>query len=147
MTMPPAPASGYPPVDDIGKRSKFVRGLLIASGIICVGLAALGVFMPLLPTTPFLLLAAACFLRGSDRLYRWLIGHPVFGRYIRHYREDHAIPRASKIATLILLWGTILISALVFARGIWLRLGLIAVAIGVTNHLLRMKTLPSRPEE
>jgi uncharacterized protein len=84
-----------------------LRWLLIIVGLAAVGIGTVGIFVPLLPTTPFYLLAAACFFRSSDRLYRWLIGNKWCGPYIRNYREHRAIPRHAKIVALILLWGTI----------------------------------------
>jgi hypothetical protein len=115
--------------------------ILIAVGILSVALGLLGVFVPLLPTTPFLLLAAACFMRSSARLYRWLIHHKWFGPYIRSYREHRAITLRAKVATLVLLWGVIGTSAL-FATTLWWVRGLLgAIAVGVTVHLLHLGTL------
>lgn len=85
------------------KKSAVLRGILVTVGIIAISVGAIGVFVPLLPTTPFLLLAAACFIRSSDRLYAWLIHHRWFGSYIRNYREHHAITLRAKIVSLTLL--------------------------------------------
>ena len=120
---------------------KVKKIVLAACGTAAVGLGTVCIFLPLLPTTPFLLLAAACYLRSSDRLYNWLIGHPWFGRYIRQYREHKAISRQTKLATLLLLWSTLAFSALVVLDALWPRLLLLAVGIGVTLHVLAMKTL------
>jgi uncharacterized membrane protein YbaN (DUF454 family) len=117
------------------------RWLLIIIGLIAVGVATVGIFVPLLPTTPFYLLAAACFFRSSDRLYRWLIGNKWCGPYIRNYREHRAIPRHAKIIALILLWGTIGHAVLAVLGHLWLRILLVAIAAGVTVYLLRLKTL------
>lgn len=111
------------------------------AGILSLGLGILGVFLPLLPTTPFLLLAAGCFMRSSERLYRWLINHRWFGAYIRNYREYGAITRRAKIGTVVLLWGTIGYTALGILSSLPLRLLLLLVAVGVTAHVLHMKTL------
>ena len=119
----------------------FHRGLLAALGVLLVGLATIGIFVPLLPTTPFLLLAAACFIRSSDRLYHWLVSHRWFGRYIRNYREHRAITRSTKIVTLLLLWGTLGFAAIWVVSGILVRVLLLVVGAGVTIHMLRMKTL------
>jgi len=121
--------------------SKARKGLLALCGMVAVGLGAAGIFLPLLPTTPFLLLAAACFFRSSDRLHNWLINHRWFGRYIRQYREHKAISRQTKLATLILLWSTLAFSGLVVLDALWIRILLLAVGVGVTLHLLSMKTL------
>lgn len=118
------------------------RGLLIVAGLVCVGLGVVGIVVPILPTTPFFLLAAACFLRSSDRLYRWLLGNRVFGEYIRRCRNGEGVPLAAKVATLLLLWATLAFSALaaVPARLWWVRLILLAVGAGVTIHILRIRT-------
>ena len=123
------------------KKSALLKGLLVAVGVIAVGLGTVGVFVPLLPTTPFLLLAAACFIRSSDRLYAWLMHHKWFGSYIRNYREHRAITLRAKVFTLILLWAAIGYSALAVASTWWLRALLAAIAVGVTIHLLHLKTL------
>jgi len=100
-----------------------------------------GIFVPLLPTTPFLLLAAACFVRSSEKRYQWLLSHRVFGTYIRNYREHGAVTPHAKIVTLALLWGTMSISAFVFVESVVLRVILLAIAVSVTVHILRMKTV------
>jgi uncharacterized membrane protein YbaN (DUF454 family) len=114
---------------------------LVTVGIIAVGLGLIGVFVPLLPTTPFLLLAAACFVRSSGRLYAWLIHHKWFGDYIRHYREHRAITLRAKIGVLVLLWGVIGYTALGVMTAWWVRALFGIIAIGVTTHILRLKTL------
>lgn len=123
------------------RKGRSYRILLAAVGIIAVGLGTVGVFLPLLPTTPFLLLAAACFIRSSDRLYSWLIHHRWFGRYIRNYREHRAVTRRAKVVTLVALWSVIGYSALAVATTGWLRALLGVVAIGVTLHVLSLRTL------
>ena len=121
--------------------SSFLRWLLIIVGLAAVGVGTVGIFVPLLPTTPFYLLAAACFFRSSDRLYQWLIGNRWCGPYIRNYREHRAIPRHAKIIALVLLWGTIGHAVLALLDHLWLRILLVAIAVGVTLYLLRLKTL------
>jgi uncharacterized membrane protein YbaN (DUF454 family) len=122
-------------------RASLRKGILVTLGVISVGLGMIGVFVPLLPTTPFLLLAAACFVRSSERLYSWLIHHKWFGDYIRHYREHRAIPLQAKIVTLALLWGVIGFTAIAIMSAWWVRALLGAIAIGVTIHILHLKTL------
>ena len=117
------------------------RWFLIIIGLTAVGVGTVGIFIPLLPTTPFYLLAGACFFRSSDRLYQWLIGNKWFGPYIRNYREHRSIPRHAKILALILLWGTIGYEVLIDVKNPWLRILLVAIAVGVTIYLLRLKTV------
>jgi hypothetical protein len=117
------------------------RWLLILVGLIAVGVGKVGIFVPLLPTAPFYLLAAACFFRSSARPYQWLIGNKWCGPHIRNYREHRAIPRHAKIIALILLWGTIGHAVLAVLDHLWLRILLVVFAAGVTVYLLRLKTL------
>jgi hypothetical protein len=118
-----------------------LRWLLILVGLAAVGIGTVGIFVPLLPTTPFYLLAAACFFRSSARLYQWLIGNKWCGPYIRNYREHRAIPRHAKIIALVLLWGTIGHAVLALLDHLWLRILLLAIAVSVTAYLFRLKTL------
>jgi uncharacterized membrane protein YbaN (DUF454 family) len=114
--------------------------LLNALGVIAVLLAILGIFLPLLPTTPFLLLASACFVRGSERLHRWLLGNRLFGEYLRNIEEKRGIPRKSKAVALCLMWASLGISIWTM-RPLPLKAMLVAIGIGVSLWLLRMKTL------
>ncbi|HDP68835.1 MAG TPA: DUF454 domain-containing protein [Candidatus Marinimicrobia bacterium] len=122
-------------------KPKVRRLFLRIAGIFSVGLGTLGVFLPLLPTTPFLLLAAACFVRSSPRHYQWLMRHRWFGAYIRNYREKRAIPRKIKIITLSLLWCTLGYSAIFVTERLPVRIGLFLIGAAVTVHILKIKTL------
>ena len=82
-----------------------MKTICIILGTISLGLGILGIFLPLLPTTPFLLLTAALYFKGSPRLYQWLLNHKYFGTYIRNFRENKAIPLRAKIISLLLMWG------------------------------------------
>ena len=117
------------------------KGLLISVGVLSVGLATAGIFLPLLPTTPFLLLAAACFIRSSNRLYRWLITHKWFGPYIKNYREHKAITKRAKVVILLLLWGTLGYTAIGVISALAARVLLLLIGVGVTLHVLSLKTL------
>lgn len=120
--------------------SELQRWFWIAGGSLCVALGLVGVFVPVLPTTPFLLLGAACYARGSQRLHDWLLSRRVLGAYIRNYREGRGMPLWTKLVTLGLLWGTISYAALAVVEPLPLRLLLLAVAVGVTIHLLKLPT-------
>ena len=100
---------------------KIGKTLWIILGVIAFSLGIIGVFIPFLPTTPFLLLAAGFFLKGSDRLYQWLINHKVFGEYIRNFREYKAIPKKTKIFAVSTLWATILASIFFFTESVALK--------------------------
>jgi uncharacterized membrane protein YbaN (DUF454 family) len=110
-------------------------------GVIALGLGLVGIVVPLVPTTPFLLLAAACFMRSSDRLYGWLINHKWFGGYIKSYREHRAISLRAKLVSLAVLWIAISYTSLVIITMGWLRILLVLIAVGVSLYLLRLKTL------
>lgn len=119
-----------------------VRTFLIILGGLSLLLGLLGIFVPLLPTTPFLLLAAALWVRSSPRLYAWLLAHRRLGPYIRQFRENRAIPLRAKVVSLTLLWATLLYCILaVVDAWWWAQLGLLAVAVGVTWHILSFATL------
>jgi len=105
-----------------------------------VALGVLGIFVPVLPTTPFLLLAAICYARSSERFYHWLLNNRWFGEYIKNYREGRGIPLRVKILTLIALWLTIGFTTLLVISVWWVQLILLGVAVGVTIHLVRIKT-------
>jgi uncharacterized membrane protein YbaN (DUF454 family) len=120
---------------------RLVRGLLILAGTLFVGLGVLGIFLPLLPTTPFLLLAAACYARSSQRFYNWLLNNRWFGRYIKNYREKRGILLRVKMSTISILWITIAVSAIFATENLLVRMDLLVVALGVTIHILSMRTL------
>jgi uncharacterized membrane protein YbaN (DUF454 family) len=118
-----------------------MKYFLILFGIISLSLGILGIFLPVLPTTPFLLLSAALFARSSQRLYNWLLNHKVLGKYIRGFLEERAIPLHIKIISISVMWLTILCTICFAANGkLWLQLLLPAIAIGTTIHILSYKT-------
>ena len=119
--------------------SKPVKILLIASGTFFIGVGIIGIFIPVLPTTPFLLLSAALYARSSQRFYNWLISNRIFGKFIKDYREGKGIPLKVKIITIILLWITIGCSAIFAIDIFWVRIILIIIAAGVTIHIIRIK--------
>ncbi len=123
--------------------SRLIRGVLIAAGSLFVGLAVLGIFLPLLPTTPFLLLAAACYARSSRRFYNWLLNNRWFGNYIKNYREKKGVPLRVKLLSISLLWITILFSVAFVVDIFLVRIILILIAVSVTVHILRIRTLRS----
>ncbi|MEM3441509.1 MAG: YbaN family protein, partial [Candidatus Bathyarchaeia archaeon] len=89
------------------RRNRLKKAIWFAAGTVCVALGAVGTVLPLLPTTPFLLAAAACYCKSSERAYRWLLTNKWFGEYIRNYKEGKGIPKKTKITALSLLWVTI----------------------------------------
>jgi hypothetical protein len=118
---------------------KLRKQLLIVAGTISTAIGILGIFVPILPTTPFLLLAAACYIRSSDRFYRWLINNRLFGTYIRSYLEGRGMPLRTKIFTIFLLWIAIGISVCIDTQNLVVRIVLVLVAIGVTLHIIYIR--------
>ena len=117
------------------------RILLIIAGTIFVGLGIIGIFIPVLPATPFLLLAAACYARSSRKFHEWLLNNRLFGDYLRNYLQGNGFPIKLKIFTLILLWVTIGCSVALLGQSFYVRLILILIAIGVSIHILTIRTL------
>lgn len=117
-----------------------MKFLLNVIGSIAVILAILGVFLPLLPTTPFLLLASACYVRGSERMHRWLLHNRFFGEYLRNIEHKRGMPLRGKVITLIVLWVSMSYSIYI-VNALFVKVVLIAIAAGVTIMILRMKTL------
>ncbi len=115
------------------------RTLLLWAGVLALALGAIGIFLPVLPTTPFVLLAGICFSRSSPKSYAYLLKSPTFGPYLENYRTRQGVPLKLKIKSLVMLWSLLLLSAALTGK-LWLRLLLIAIGLGVTAHLLSIKT-------
>ncbi len=120
--------------------SGLVKHLLIALGLLSTALAVLGIFLPLLPTVPLLLLAAACFARSSERFHRWLLEHPRLGPMISGYLGGEGIPLRAKVSAIALLWGSIALSILLIPL-LWVRVLLLLLAAAITLYLVRLPTL------
>ncbi len=121
------------------KRVKQVIYLVI--GTVALVLGALGLFLPVLPTTPFVILAAACYLRSSKRMHAWILQSRLFGETIENYQAGRGLKRDTKIRALVLMWATISISAFFFVEQIIFRGVMFLVAAGVTIYILRLPTL------
>lgn len=126
---------------------KIVRTLWFIAGTICLVLGAIGIVLPILPTTPFLLAAAACYYKSSDRMHSWLLNNKWFGEYIRNYTEGKGLPMKTKIIALSLLWITIVFSIVFILQRLLpiqlvlpMQLIMIAVAVIVSIHILRLPT-------
>ncbi len=113
------------------------RAALLVCGTLSLGLGLIGVIVPLLPTTCFLLLAAWCYARSSQRLYDRLMRARLIGPYLRRYRDSRVIPPRVKIAALVMMWITIGYAVLTYPN-LWVRLALFAIAVGVTIHLQKL---------
>lgn len=126
--------------DDLLVKNPLIRVTLIAIGWLSIVLGVIGIFLPLLPTTPFLLLAAACFARSSNRFHTWLLSHPYLGDYIKLYLDGKGIPLRAKVYILVAMWITIATS-FYFVAVLAARIILPIVAICVTFYICRLPTL------
>ncbi|MCL2289491.1 MAG: YbaN family protein [Bacteroidetes bacterium] len=119
---------------------KIRKTIYIISGTISLILGTIGIFLPLLPTTPFYLLTAWLYMQSSEKLYNKVMSNKYFGTIVRNFQEDKAISLKTKIITVSMLWITILLSAFLAVSAWWVRLLLFAIAIGVTIHILSYRT-------
>jgi uncharacterized membrane protein YbaN (DUF454 family) len=117
------------------------RAALLSAGSLSVGVGVIGMFVPLLPSTVFFLLAAGCFARSSPRAYRWLTTNRLFGRRLRDYREHKGATVGTKVTSLATLWCGMGAAAWFAPAEPWSGLALLAIAAGVTWHLLTLETL------
>ncbi len=122
-------------MSNLGKKSLFFIG-----GSISLTLGFIGIFLPLLPTTPFLLLASFCFIRSSERIHRWLIQHPLFGTYLNNYIHHGGITSKDRIKALLLLWAGLGFSSFI-APNMHLKLFLLLIGSLVSLHLFKLRTL------
>ncbi|PTU74802.1 YbaN family protein [Pseudomonas mangrovi] len=120
-------------------RSPVVRYALLTIGWLSLVLGVIGIFLPVLPTTPFLLLSAACFVRSSRRVYLWLVTHPQLGPWIRDYLDGNGIPLRGKIWAIGLMWAGIGFSCWLVPL-LWARLFMLSSAVLVSIYILRQKT-------
>jgi uncharacterized membrane protein YbaN (DUF454 family) len=115
------------------------RIVFLAVGMLSLATGVIGMFVPLLPTTCFLLLATWCFARSSPRLHRWMHENRWFGEYLSDYRAGRGIPRTLKVSSLSLMWLTIGASIAFAISSLWVRLALLAIALGVTIHVVSLR--------
>ncbi|WP_166359803.1 YbaN family protein [Pseudomonas akapageensis] len=127
-------------------RPRLLRYILLSIGWISVAFGVIGIFLPVLPTTPFLLLAAACFARSSPRFYHWLVSHPRLGPWIVHYLDGHGIPLKGKVYAIVLMWLSIGLSCYLVPLP-WARGFMLTSAVLVTIYILRQKTLRNTPHD
>ncbi len=117
-----------------------LKWLMVSAGMLCVGLGTLGILLPVLPTTPFLLLAAFLFARSSEKFHSWLLTNRMFGKYLKNYMEKKSIPLGIKIYALSFLWASIIIVIFFFIKLLPVKIALFLIASLVTWHILSVKT-------
>lgn len=118
---------------------KLYRYFYLISGFLLVAIGVIGIFLPLLPTTIFLILASACFVKSSPKANEWLRNHRVLGIYIKNYQDKTGLTIRAKIFNIAFLWIMILISAFYFTNEFYIKVILLLIAVGVTIHLLMIK--------
>jgi hypothetical protein len=126
---------------EVRSQSHLVRVLFNLAGAIALGLGILGIFLPLLPTTPFVLLAAACFARGSERFHQWLLASPTFGPMVQEWEGHRSLPYRTKITAIVLMSLTMAISIAFFVGSVWLKVVLALFGFGLAVWMYR---IPSR---
>ena len=117
-----------------------IRWALFISGFVLIGIGILGMFLPVLPTTIFFILAAWCFARSSEKFHNWLHHNRLFGKYLSNYRSGRGMPLRSKIFSIAFLWLGILVSVVFMTDNLYIRIMLLAIAVGVTWHIYTIKT-------
>jgi uncharacterized protein len=125
---------------NLNRKNRTKRTIYFVLGTISFALACVGVVLPLLPTTPFLLLAVACYFRSSKRMYNWLLNHKLFGQYIKNYLEGKGMSLRAKLISLAFLWTIIAYSALFVMPMLIAQVILLVVALAVTLHLTILPT-------
>ena len=127
--------------DDSRVSGKMMRSIYIIVGTIALVIGAIGLFLPVIPTTPLVILAAACYYRGSNRLHNWILSSRWFGETVKNYQEGRGLTRDTKVRAISMMWAMILISAWFFVSNLFVRVAIICVAIGVTVYLIKLPTL------
>ena len=118
-----------------------LKSVYVGIGTLSLLIGIIGIVVPLLPTTPFLLLSAACYAKGSKRLYHWFINIRWIGKHIKNYHDGKGISVKGKIISIIFLWATIIISMIITWSNLFLQLILLIIAASVTYHIISLKTM------
>lgn len=121
-------------------RNNILRITLISLGIISLTLGIIGIFVPVLPTTPFLLASVALFAKSSPKLYYKLLNNKYLGEYIKNFRVHKSIPLKTKIFAISVLWVSITTSIIFFIKILWVKILVASIASVVTYYILSFKT-------
>jgi len=122
-----------------------IRLILIVAGTLCLILGLIGVFVPGLPTTPFLLLTAGLYVRSSDRLYQRLIKNPLIGNHIANWQNNRNLPLRTKVVSIVLMWAMIILSIVFMTQSVVLRL--VIILAGLTGTLVMGYIIPTRGKD
>jgi uncharacterized membrane protein YbaN (DUF454 family) len=142
------PDETTPPIEPVAEPRRQLPGwLLFDIGWMCVGLGFIGVFVPGLPTTIFLLVAAWCFFRSNERAHAWLLEHRLLGPYVRDFASGKGMPVRAKVFAIAMMWATCGSSAVFFVRPLWAKAIVLASAAAGTVAVLRVRTTRTEPED
>jgi len=119
---------------------KLIKTFFLFIGIFSLVLGFIGIFLPLLPTTPFILMAAYCFAKSSERFHRYIMQHKLFGRMVTDFYEKKVISTKNKIIALTLMWITLSLSVIFFMPHIWVKLVVLGIGVSVTVYLLTFRS-------
>src|SRR3990172_8713506 len=125
----------------VSSHEESVRRLGSSDARIFVAIGVIGIFLPLLPTTIFLILASACFVKSSPKANEWLKSNRYLGPYLRNYQDKTGLTLKSKILSIVFLWISISLSGYFLTHELYIRLILLAIACGVSIHLILIKTI------
>lgn len=123
------------------RRSWLNRLMWNVLGTVFLVLGIIGAVLPVMPTAPFIIVAAACYAKGSQRMHCWLMNNRYFGKYLRDYTEKKGMPVRAKALSILFVWAGILFSAIFFVDILWAQIAMVGIAIVVSIHLLMLKTL------
>jgi uncharacterized membrane protein YbaN (DUF454 family) len=140
--IPSSPSADVVLIAALTRRERLRRAFWVTLGGVSLLLGIIGIFLPLLPTTPFVLLAAACFARGSERFHAWLVGHHRFGPLVRDWQAYRSIPLRAKCLAIGMMWTSMGATAWLMRGRPLASVTLIAVAAAVTTWMLRLPTRP-----
>jgi len=122
------------------------KKLFIVIGTTSLVIGSIGIVIPILPTTPFMILTTICYMKGSNRLYHWIIRNRLFGKFLENYLQRKGISIRSKMISIIFLWITIAFSSFIFVNNVFVQYILLIVLLAVTVHILLLKTYHRRSD-
>ena len=128
-------------------KSNFLRWILICCGWLSIAGGVIGIFLPLVPTVPFLLLAAACFTRSSERFHTWLVEHNYLGPLVGDYLNGSGIPLRARRMAIGMVWVSFPATTFLFVQVFWLKITLMSIAAGITLYLLSLPATSQMDED
>lgn len=128
-------------------KSGMLRRLLVGAGWLSLAAGVVGLFLPLIPSVPFLLLSVICFSRSSECFHSWLVQHKQLGPMLKSYLMHGAVPLRAKVLAIAMVWVSFPVTSFLFVEKVWLRVVLLCVAACVTLYLLAIPNAPPRGDQ